>query len=86
MAFYFKLQFEFNKLTPTKAVLKHKIFRNHDVTLILRRAYLAMMNLPWPLDYDWEAKDDVNVTIMTDELPVLLELIELSVCLCKTVL
>lgn len=67
-------------------MLKHEIFRNHDVTLILRRAYLAMMNLPLPLDYDWEAKDHVNVTIMTDELPVLLELIELSVCLCKTVL
>ena len=81
---YSRLQCEFNKLPPTQAALKYKIFRCHYVILVLRRAYLAITNLPSPLSYGWEAKDDVYVPIMTDELPVPLELMELKMCGCKT--
>ena len=63
---------------------KYKIFRSHYITLVLRRAYLAITNLPMPLGYGWEAKDDVYMLIMTYELPLLLEFMELSVCGCKT--
>ena len=44
---------------------KCKIFRSHYVTLVLRRAYLAITNLPLPLACGWEVKDDVHVPIMT---------------------
>ena len=81
---YSKLKCEFNQLRPTQAALKYKIFRSHYVTLVLRRAYLAITNLPLPLGHGWDAKDDVHVPTRTDELPVLLELMELSVCGCKT--
>ena len=79
-----KLKCEFNKLPPTQAALQYKIFRSHYVTLVLRRAYLAITNLPFPLGHGWETKDDVYELIMKDELPVPTELMELSVCGCKT--
>ena len=81
---YSKLKCEFNQLRSTQAALKYKIFRSHYVTLVLRRAYLAITNIPLPLGHGWDAKDDVYVPTRTDELPVLLELMELSVCGCKT--
>ena len=80
---YSKLKCGFNKLLTTQAVLKYKIFRSHYVTLVLQRA-LAMTNLPSTLGHGWEAKDDVYVPITTDELPVFLELMRLSMCGCKT--
>ena len=81
---YSTLKCEFNQLSPTQATLKYKIFRSHYVTLVLRRGYLAITNLPSPLGHGCEAKDDVYVSIRTDELPVSLELMELIVCDCKT--
>ena len=51
--------------------------------LILRRAYLAIKNLPPPLSYGCEAKY-VYAPIMTDVLSVPLELMKLSVYGCKT--
>ena len=47
-------------------------------------AYVAITNLSSPLGYGWEPKDDIMVPIMTDELPVPLELMKFSVCGCKT--
>ena len=48
---YSKLQCESNKLPPTQAALKYKIFRSNYVILILQRAYLAITNLPSPLGH-----------------------------------
>ena len=80
---YSKFKCEFNQLPPTQAALKYKIFRSHYVTLNLRRAYLAITNL-LSLGHGWEAKDGVYMPSRTDELSVPLELMELSVCRCKT--
>lgn len=41
---YFKLQCELEKLPPTQAAPKCKIFRSHYVFLVLRRAYLPITN------------------------------------------
>lgn len=48
----------------------------------MRRAYLPIMNVPLPLAYGAEAKEDVYVPIMT--VPVPLELMDFSACSCKT--
>ena len=64
---YSKLKHEFNNLPPKQAALKYDIYRNHYVTLVLQRAYLAIKNLNSPLGHDWKAKDDVYVPIMFEK-------------------
>ena len=81
---YSKLKCEFNRSPPKQPALKYEIYINHYITLVFQRAYLAIRNLPSSLGHGWEAKDNVYVSIMTDELPFLLELMELSMCGCKT--
>ena len=39
-------QYEAEKLPPTIDPLNYKIFRCHFVTMVLRRAHLAIQNLP----------------------------------------
>ena len=79
-----KYQYEAEKLPPTPAAFKYKVFRSHFFTLVLRRSLVALQNLPNPLNYGWEMINNTISPIMTDELPAPLALIELSVCGCKT--
>ena len=81
---YSKFQCDVEKLPPTAAALKYKIFRSHFVTLVLKRSLNQIQNIPSALNYGWESCDKVYNPIMTDELPAPLALIELSVCGCKT--
>ena len=76
---HFKKKLSFWPQVP----FKYKIFRSHYVILVLRRAYVAIMNLPIPLGYGCETKDEVYVPIIIYELPLHSEFMELSVCGCK---
>ena len=79
-----KFQYEAEKLPPTFSALKYKIFRCHFVTMVLRRAHLAIQNLPHAANYGWEDINSSFTPILTDNLPAPLALIELSVCSCKS--
>ena len=63
---------------------KYKTFTREYVTLVLRRAYVAVTYVPVPFDYGWKTKVEIYILIMIIELPLLWEFIELSVCGCKT--
>ena len=43
-----------------------------------------MQNLPPAVDYGWELNDSPYILILTENLSAPLELIELSVCSCKS--
>lgn len=73
-----------SKLPPTLATLKYRIFRAHYVALVLKRCSKAIQNLPDATGYGWENVNNALVPILTDELPAPTELIELSMCSCKT--
>lgn len=79
-----KFQSDVNKLPPTTAALKYKIFRCHYVALVLRRSLQTIQDLPSQLNFGWESSGNAYTPIMTDELPAPLALIELSVCSCTT--
>ena len=71
-----KYQTEIDKLPPTAAALKYKIFRCHFVTFVLRRSLSTMQHLPSPLSYGWESSGDACISVMTDEHPAPIALIE----------
>jgi hypothetical protein len=64
------------KLTGTGNILNF-------ICLVLKRSTVPIQNLPPPENYGWELKDRSLVPIMTNNLPTLTALIELSVCGCK---
>ena len=78
-----KFQCSIEKLPPTVAALKLKVFRSHYVTLVLRRACMNLQRLLSFESYGWETMNDRIVPIMTEELPAPIALIELSVCSSK---
>ena len=79
-----KYQYDAEKLPSTSGALKYRVFRCHYVTAVLRRANQTMQNLPPAVDYGWELNDSSYILILTENLPAPLELIELSVCSCKS--
>ena len=79
-----KFQYSIEKLPPTVAALKLKIFRSHYATLVLLRACINFQRLPsCGENYGWETMTDRIGPIMTEELPAPIALIEHSVCSCK---
>ena len=81
---YSKFQSDISDLPPKAAALKYNICRCHYIALILRKSLLTMQERLSPLIYGWENYGDTYKTIMEDELPAPIALIELSVCTCKT--
>ena len=49
--FFSKFQCDAEKLPPTIAAFKYKVFRSHFVSLVLRRSLIPLQNIPSPLNY-----------------------------------
>ena len=64
--------------------LNNKTFCSHYVTLTLKRTVASKQNLPSILNYGREIVENNITRILTDNLPTLLALIDLSACGCKT--
>ncbi|XP_066928999.1 uncharacterized protein [Clytia hemisphaerica] len=79
-----KCQYDASSLPPTMSALKYKIFRAHFVCMVLKRSHHPFQQLPDPLGYGWELNGTSIDSIMTDNLPAPIALIELSMCKCKT--
>ena len=77
-------RYDAKRLPPTSGALKYRVFCCHYVTMVLRCANQPMQNLPPAVDYRWELNDSSYIPILTENLPAPLELIELSVCSCKS--
>ena len=52
--------------------------------MVLKHAHLPYQQLSNPENYGWELNGDSLDPIMTDNLPVRIALIKLSMCSCKT--
>ena len=82
MAFISEYQYDAERLQPTSSTFKDRVFHCHYVTIVLHQANLAeCFSSSY---YGWEFNDSFFVPILTDKLPAPLELIELSVCTCKS--
>ena len=79
-----KYQYNSETLFSTFGALKYKIFHSHYVTLTLECAVVSKQKLPSFLNYGWEIVKNNITPVMTDNLPALLALLELSVCSYKT--
>ena len=82
--FFSRYQRETEKLPPTFAAIKYKIFRSHFVALVLKRSHRPIQTLPNVENYGWENIDERLCPIMTDNLPAPLALLEMSSCNCKS--
>ena len=82
MAFISEYQYNAERLQPTSGTFKDRVFHCYYVTIVLHQANLAeCFSSSY---YRWEFNDSLFVPILTDKLPAPLELIELSVCTCKS--
>ena len=66
------------------SALKYRIFQAHYAALLLKRCISSIQNLPDPCRFGWGLDNTNLVPIMTGGLAAPTDLIELSMCSCKT--
>ena len=71
-------------IPPTEGVLYYKIMRCRFVTFILHSAMHSCINRPDPARFGWNRSGNTLVPITTDDLPAPLDMIELTICGCKS--
>ena len=81
-----KYQYSSKKLPPTISTLRFAIYRSHLICNIWKKSTFSLPTLLNPEDYGWKYDIDNNryEAIMTDQLPAPQQIVELSICKCKS--